>query len=356
MPKKITSKEFIEKSRLIHGDRYDYSLVNYKNTYERINIVCKVHGMFSQVPKDHLSGAGCSICAKQSRIQTNLEIYGGHPQQNPDVREKTKQTNLQKYGKINPQQNPDIREKTKQTIIDRYGVDHPLQSLAVQEKMKQNNIRKYGIEWTTQVFEFKQKKIQSFLNKYGVDNPRKSEEIKTQITQTNLKRYGTEHYAQKHMVDIIQLINDFDWLLDQYITKGKTALQLASEIGVTDTTIGRYLRKVEIEIKKAHQSYVSKKWLESIIEKDRIVIEYEYQWNDSNKRQKADGYCKDTNTIYEFHGDYWHGNPIVYDSDCMNTVVNKTMGTLYNNTITRENQIKELGYNLVIMWESDFYV
>ena len=39
---------------------------------------------------------------------------------------------------------------------------------------------------------------------------------------------------------------------------------------------------------------------------------------------KVDGYCYETNTVYEFHGDYWHGNPIVFDSDDTNKCVGKT--------------------------------
>lgn len=37
-----------------------------------------------------------------------------------------------------------------------------------------------------------------------------------------------------------------------------------------------------------------------------------------NTNYKADGYCKDTNTIYEFHGDFWHGNPEIYNPDEIN--------------------------------------
>jgi predicted nucleic-acid-binding Zn-ribbon protein len=68
----------------------------------------------------------------------------------------------------------------------------------------------------------------------------------------------------------------------------------------------------------------------------------------------ADGYCEETNTIYEFHGDFWHGNPKLYNPISINKRNDKTFGELYQTTLEREQQIKVLGYNLVIMWEHDW--
>ena len=69
---------------------------------------------------------------------------------------------------------------------------------------------------------------------------------------------------------------------------------------------------------------------------------------------KADGYCQKTNTIYEFHGDYWHGNPKIFNPNDLNKTVGKTYGELYEDTLKREQEIKNLGFNLEIMWESDW--
>ena len=46
---------FISKAIKIHGDRYDYSNVNYINAKTKINIICKIHGEFEQTPSKHLS-------------------------------------------------------------------------------------------------------------------------------------------------------------------------------------------------------------------------------------------------------------------------------------------------------------
>jgi len=59
----LTTAQFVERSEEVHGDRYDYSLVKYVNTKAVVSIVCSEHGVFSQRPADHLSGHGCQICA-----------------------------------------------------------------------------------------------------------------------------------------------------------------------------------------------------------------------------------------------------------------------------------------------------
>jgi G:T-mismatch repair DNA endonuclease (very short patch repair protein) len=68
-------------------------------------------------------------------------------------------------------------------------------------------------------------------------------------------------------------------------------------------------------------------------------------------KYKTDGFCKETNTIYEFHGDYWHGNPEVFDHD-EQTYFGVTFRELYKKTLEREKTIKGLGYKLIVMWEN----
>lgn len=57
-----TTEYFIERSIKIHGERYDYSKVKYKNNSTKVNIVCKEHGDFWQKPNSHLLGVGCNAC------------------------------------------------------------------------------------------------------------------------------------------------------------------------------------------------------------------------------------------------------------------------------------------------------
>jgi hypothetical protein len=58
---KLTTKEFIEKARLKHGDKYDYSKAEYTNSKTKVCIICPEHGEFWQTPGDHLDGHGCKF-------------------------------------------------------------------------------------------------------------------------------------------------------------------------------------------------------------------------------------------------------------------------------------------------------
>lgn len=59
---KYTNYEFIEKANTIHNFKYDYDFVDYRNNYSKIQIKCKKHGIFTQTPSNHLSGKGCELC------------------------------------------------------------------------------------------------------------------------------------------------------------------------------------------------------------------------------------------------------------------------------------------------------
>lgn len=61
--KGATVNHFLIRAAEKHGDKYDYSLVEYKNSYTKVRIVCKEHGVFSQEPAKHTEGAGCPQCA-----------------------------------------------------------------------------------------------------------------------------------------------------------------------------------------------------------------------------------------------------------------------------------------------------
>lgn len=79
---KYTTNGFITQSIKIHGNEYDYSKVNYVNTKTKIKIICKTHGEFEQKPCDHLEGKGCFKCYGNIALTTNefidksIVIYG----------------------------------------------------------------------------------------------------------------------------------------------------------------------------------------------------------------------------------------------------------------------------------------
>lgn len=62
MGKKVTTEDFVSKAKEIHGDKYDYSKVQYINSSTKVEIICPKHGSFWQTPNSHLSGQGCPEC------------------------------------------------------------------------------------------------------------------------------------------------------------------------------------------------------------------------------------------------------------------------------------------------------
>ena len=79
---KLDTLKIIERFKLKHGDKYDYSKVNYVNTHEKVCIICPEHGEFWQTPHDHLRGNGCPKCARQRKttqgfILKAIKKHGG---------------------------------------------------------------------------------------------------------------------------------------------------------------------------------------------------------------------------------------------------------------------------------------
>lgn len=60
---------FINKAKLIHGERYDYSNVEYIKNDIKVKIICSLHGEFEQSPNNHLKGNGCKKCANEKQAK-----------------------------------------------------------------------------------------------------------------------------------------------------------------------------------------------------------------------------------------------------------------------------------------------
>ena len=84
---KKTTEQFIEDAKQIHGEKYDYSKVEYVNAKTKVCIICPIHGEFFQTPTHHLSGYGCPKCRyiksgnkkrknKEQFIEESRKIHG----------------------------------------------------------------------------------------------------------------------------------------------------------------------------------------------------------------------------------------------------------------------------------------
>ena len=80
---RLTNESFIKKAKAVHGDRYDYSKVEYVGNKDKVCIICREHGEFWQEARMHLSGCGCPICVGRKKMRTSdfikkaRSVHGG---------------------------------------------------------------------------------------------------------------------------------------------------------------------------------------------------------------------------------------------------------------------------------------
>ena len=71
---RLTTELFVQKAKIVHGEKYDYSLVGYKNNHTKVKIICPEHGVFEQTPANHLYGYGCMECGRDNtKKETSLD-------------------------------------------------------------------------------------------------------------------------------------------------------------------------------------------------------------------------------------------------------------------------------------------
>jgi len=74
----------------------------------------------------------------------------------------------------------------------------------------------------------------------------------------------------------------------------------------------------------------------------------------SGRKYKVDGYDPKTKTVYEFNGDFWHGNPDKFNPDDINPKNKKKYGDLYKETIIKAEILKNAGYKIISIWGGEF--
>lgn len=79
--RKLTTEEFIERARAVHGNKYDYSKVDYKNAQTKVCVICPIHGEFWTKPHNFLDGGNCPKCVRnewttESFIEAARKIHG----------------------------------------------------------------------------------------------------------------------------------------------------------------------------------------------------------------------------------------------------------------------------------------
>ena len=139
----LTTEAFIQKAKVVHGDVYDYSEVDYHGNRKPIKIVCSVHGGFYQIPYAHLSGSGCPLCGRENQ-SLHRDAHA--------IFDKTKATWLDKYGVDNVMKNDDVRNRHLESV----------RSIAVNEKRVAT--KRLNGSFNTSLSEYRLQKILNYLN------------------------------------------------------------------------------------------------------------------------------------------------------------------------------------------------
>lgn len=288
--RKISIEEFIEKSNNKHGGKYDYSIVTFCNLQEKINILCLQHGYFSQTASSHINGNGCPACAKRPHIDTQLFIQRSIKQHGYEYN----------YSKVNY-----INAHTKVIIICKVHGEF--------EQLAREHYDGQRCPKCTKNVKLTKEEFISECN----------------LTHNNKYDYSLVNYINAHTK--VRII----------CPKHGEFSQLSRE-----HREGQGCKKCTKQISKPETE-----WLDSL----SIPLEYRnIKIKLNNKTFIFDALDPITNTVYEFHGDYFHGNPKKYKATELNKKCKKTFGELYQRTVEKENVIKCAGYKLVTMWESDW--
>ena len=129
-----------------------------------------------------------------------------------------------------------------------------------------------------------------------------------------------------------------------------------------DMPTGMYVvRKAEDEF-KPHQPDVSGKmaseWMDWEAHTNHLHIKHKYNSKEKQigqRRLPVDGWCAQTNTVYQFHGCYWHGHECMKEKGVTKNEKNgKKMEQLRAETQKNSAYIRQCGYNLVELWECDW--
>jgi hypothetical protein len=130
------------------------------------------------------------------------------------------------------------------------------------------------------------------------------------------------------------------------------------------TSHSRFLQTVFPDFKWDLSKFTKKysngqiEWLEylkvSIPDIRHILNNSNGEFKIPNTKYNADGYSENQKYVFEYHGDFWHGNPEIFNLNDINPVTKKSYGDLYNNTLQKQKVCQDNGYKYYSIWESNW--
>lgn len=317
------TKNFIRKARAVQAKKnrnYDYRKTIYVRNREKIIITCpkKGHGDFTQAARSHIYGAGCPKCGREAVGKAASKFHTGkhYPKKTFD-----------EFVTDAIEKHDDKYQYVEETYVD--------------TKVKTDIYCNFHDKI------FKQTP-NDHLHGYGCPDCGKEKVTKILTrTQEEFEKISNEKHNGIYDYSKTIYVSSFVPVIITCKTH-KMDFTQAPAHHISGST--NCFKCVNIR-----HSKISIEWLEYIANKEGIKIQHAKNDGEfkipgtninSNALMKADGYCKKTNTIYEFHGCYWHACPI-----CK---INNTDPAKYHKTIVKENLIRSLGFNLVTIWEHNW--
>jgi hypothetical protein len=283
-------RDFISK----HGETYDYSLVEYKSATTKIKVICKKHGIFLITPNSHKNGSGCAKCG---RIKVE-----------------------------------NSRRLTLEEFIDAARKKHG-----------------YTYDYSMSVYTGYYDKIDILCPKHGVFQ----QQARKHLLGNKCKKCQNENLYVDFVFMCKEIFPDYSYEKVNY--KG-----MFIPVIITCKTHGDFLAKPITLIHKKRgckdcidrtKSKPEQLWLDELnipLNNRNVYI------NLGGKVYCVDGIDYDNKVIYEFYGDFFHGNPTIYDENDINPLLKETYGSLYRKTLEKEKAIFDFGFRLVSIWEKDF--
>lgn len=140
----MSTSEWVERAKLVHGDKYDYSQTVYVNQRTNVKIICPIHGLFEQKADSHLRGCGCRLCGLYSENHKGVHTWSD------EQRKKIEQTCIAKYGAKRYLDSVEGRAKNveiRSSVEFRKKMSDIISSATVQRKTKETSMERYGVEF-----------------------------------------------------------------------------------------------------------------------------------------------------------------------------------------------------------------
>lgn len=307
--KRFTTDEFINKSNTIHNFKYNYSKSDYKNSRTKVEIICQNHESFWQTPNAHWRGQGCPTCgdkiiSKKMLLNTKKFIVKKLTSNTEKFIEQADLVHNFKYNysKVVYERN----NKKVEIICKNHGSFWQTPNAHI---LQNQGCPVCGIEKRTELL---RSNTEEFIEKTNTVH-----NLRYNYSKVNYKNARTK-------VCIICLDHGEFWQTPDKHLRGDKCPKCTYRISKPEI---QFLDYLEIPDTKEHRQL-------------KIL------------RKEVDG-LKD-NVIYEFLGDYWHGNPEKYEYSKYNPTCKKTFGELYEITIKRFQKLKKCGYKIKYIWELDW--